>query len=423
MTKVFFKTFGCTLNQSDSEIMQGILVDVGFEIVESADESEVIVLNTCTVKKPTENKVLKYLSDIRGLKKYVVVSGCMAQAMSEKLEGYSLLGPHNLSQIIQVIEETMHGSKMVVLTEHMEPRYNIPKVRKNPIIEILPICSGCMGECTYCIVRKARGGFYSYDKKEIISQAEKSIRDGARELWLTAQDTGCYGAGIGTSLPDLVKDLAAINGDFKIRVGMMNPNHVPKMIDELIEIYKNDKVFKFLHIPVQSGSDRILGVMRRKYTVKDFRDIITNFRKHIPDITIATDMICGYPGETNEEFEKSVKLIEEVQPDVVNVSRFFSRPWTQAAKSVQLPGREIKNRSRRLSSIFDWVSFEHNRKWRNWAGSIMIHEKGKDDSWVGRNYAYKPVVVCGSFKPGQEVWCRIVSVTSHYLIGLSEQKS
>jgi len=415
MTKVYFKTFGCTLNFSDTEVMQGILVDVGFEIVHSEDEAEVIVVNTCTVKKPTEKKVLRYLKDIKELRKPVVVAGCMAQAMPESLKGYSLLGPDNLAEIVQVIEETMHDNPVTVLKREKNPRLNLPKVRKNAAVEIIPICSGCMGECSYCVVKYARGSFYSYDKQEIITQARSALNDNVKEIWLTAQDTGCYGKDTDTFLPALLRELVALPGSFRIRVGMMNPDHVIRMLDDLIEVYKSDKIFKFLHIPVQSGNDSVLKRMKRKYTADDFRRIVTEFRKQIPKITIATDMICGFPGETKEQFDDSVALANEIRPDVLNISKFGPRPHTPALKMKQLGGDEIKKRSARLSSVFRWISFEQNKSWRNWEGSIIIDEKGTDDSWVGRNFAYKPVIVRGDYQLGQEVDVRILSVTDFHL--------
>jgi len=418
MTKVFFKTFGCTLNFSDTEMMQGLLVDLGFEIVEEPEESEVIVINTCAVKKPTENKFFKYLNEINQLNRPIVITGCIAQAMPEKLKGYSLVGPDNINSIVEVIEETMHNNPQKLLEREQKPRLNQPKIRKNKIIEIIPICKGCLGDCSYCIVKNTRGEFFSYDKSEIIKQAEMGVLKGAKEIWITAQDTGCYGKDIGSSLPELLNELTMINGDFFIRVGMMNPNHVKVMLDELIDVYKNPKIFKFLHIPVQSGNDKILKKMKRKYTVSDFWEIIKRFRQEIPEITISTDIICGYPGEKKEQFQDSVDLINEIKPDVLNISRFWSRPKTKASSLFPLSGEETKNRSRRITSVFDWTAFENNKRWRNWEGAIIIDEKWKNDTWVGRNSSYKPVIVEGDYSLGQKINVRIEHVTTHDLRGV-----
>ena len=235
---------------------------------------------------------------------------------------------------------------------------------------------------------------------------------------MTSQDTGAYGRDINLTIVDLLKEIVTIKKKFMIRVGMMNPNFVLEMLDKLIEIYKNPKLFKFLHIPVQSGNDEILGLMKRKYKVEDFRKIVEKFRENFDEITIATDIICGFPGETEEQFKDSLLLIDDIKPDVINISRFEARPGTDAFKmEEQIPGGVIKDRSRKVTSDFDWIGFRVNKKWDKWEGDVLIDGKGKNNTSIGRNFAYKPIVVQGEFKLGEHVKVKIVNVTKHYLIG------
>jgi len=252
-----------------------------------------------------------------------------------------------------------------------------------------------------------------YPKEEIIEQAKAAVKDHIPEIWLTAQDTGCYGKDIDSSLPELLRELIEIKGDFKIRLGMCNPNHALEFLDELIEVYKSEKMFKFLHVPVQSGNDKILKSMKRKYKVEDFGYIVRRFREEIPEITIATDIICGFPGETEEQFQDSLDLIKETKPAVLNISRFWPRPGTVAEKMEdQLHGRDTKKRSSLLTDIAHNIFRMQNERWLNWKGEILIDEKGKDDSWVGRNLAYKPVIVRGDYKLGDKINVRVNKVTS-----------
>jgi MiaB/RimO family radical SAM methylthiotransferase len=239
-----------------------------------------------------------------------------------------------------------------------------------------------------------------------------------KEIWLTAQDTGCYGKGTIDNLAFLVRSIAALDGDFMIRVGMANPNHIRRMLGQLIEAFKHPKVFKFLHIPVQSGNNEILKKMNRRYYVGDFKSIVEAFREEIPEMTIATDVICGFPGETKEQFMDTAKLISEIKPDVVNISRFWPRPGTEAAEMKgQIHGQETKNRSTYIKSTFEWTAFQSNKEWRKWEGEIMISDRGKDDTWLGRNYCYKLVVVEGNLKIGDKVKVRITGAEKHYLFG------
>ena len=218
---------------------------------------------------------------------------------------------------------------------------------------------------------------------------------GVKEIWLTSQDTGCYGKDIGTNLFTLLEQICKINAKFFVRVGMMTPNHVLESLNKVIQVYKDEKIFKFLHLPVQSGDNKILKKMNRFYSIEDFKKIISSFREEIPDITIATDIICGFPSESDKAFNNTLKLVEETQPDIVNVSKFFPRPHTTAEKmEPHVPLREVHERSKKTADLSKKISSEKNKGWMGWKGKILVDEKGKiPNSWIGRNFAYKPIVV------------------------------
>jgi tRNA A37 methylthiotransferase MiaB len=196
---------------------------------------------------------------------------------------------------------------------------------------------------------------------------------------------------------------------------MSNPNFIIKYVDELIPIFKDDKMFKFLHIPLQSGNDEVLKRMNRKYHAKDWIEIVEKFRAEIPNITIATDIICGFPGETETQFRDTIYIVEKYEPDVVNRSRFWKRPGTPAAKMKQTNGADIKKRSAWLTNSFNWVAFQKNKKWMNWTGEILIDEKGKNNSWVGRNDSYRPIIVKGDYQLGQRIKVKVLHTTIHDL--------
>lgn len=420
MTKIYIETSGCSLNQSDSEVMAGLLKKADFDIVDNVEKSNLVILNTCTVKGPTENKFWKRLAEIRNLRKQVIISGCIAQTDSEELKEFSLVGTTQINNIVSVVEETINDNIVKLIAFEKNPRLNLPHIRRNSAVEIIPICAGCLGEpCAYCKVKEARGDLVSYDKDEILKQISKAVLHGAKEIWLTSQDNGCWGKDVGTSFPELLREITELSGDFKVRVGMMNPNHAKEYLDELIEVMKNDKFFKFLHLPIQSGNNEILEKMRRKYTVEDFKEIVLKLREGIPDITIATDMIVGFPTETEEQFHDSIGIIREIRPDVLNRSRFWPRPGTEAEKMEgQIHGQETKRRCTILVDVFNIMARVKNEKWIGWTGEILIDEKGKEDSWVGRNYAYRPVVVKGNLALGQKVKVKIKKVNEHYLTGI-----
>jgi len=235
----------------------------------------------------------------------------------------------------------------------------------------------------------------SYSIEEIVEKVKCDLASGSGEFWVTSQDMACYGRDLGTNLAALLKSVCAIPGDFWIRVGMMTPNFALDMLDELVEAFRCEKVFKFLHLPVQSGDDVVLKRMRRCYTVQDFRKAVSAFRAAFPEVTLATDVICGFPGETKNAFDNTLRLISEVKPDIVNVSKFFGRPGTAAAEMTNVVEQaEIKRRSTEAAKLAKQISLDRNLRWIKWSGEILVDEKGKvPGSWIGRNFAYKPVTV------------------------------
>ncbi|MFP4403295.1 MAG: tRNA (N(6)-L-threonylcarbamoyladenosine(37)-C(2))-methylthiotransferase [Candidatus Woesearchaeota archaeon] len=420
MNKIYIKTFGCSVNLADSESISGILKKNNYNITQNEDEAELIIINTCIVKGPSEVNCLKYIEKIKKLNKKIIVAGCMAQAMPKKLKGISIIGVEQIKNICEVVEETLNDNIVTLIAnENFEDRINLPTKKKNKIIEIIPISSGCLGNCSYCIVKKARGELKSYKPEFIINRAKNAINDGAREIWITAQDTGCYGKDINYSLIKLLREIIKITGNYKIRIGMMNPEHVAKFIDELIELLKINKFFKFLHIPLQSANNNVLKNMNRNYNVEDFKKIFLKLKKEIPNITIATDIICGFPKETDEEFLDTINLIKELKPEIVNISRYWKRNYTTSSKMKQHHSKIIKNRSKKLTNEFLWISFENNKKWKNWEGEILINEYGKNENnFIGRNKYYKPVIIDGNYKLGEIIKVKIIKTTDFNLRGI-----
>jgi MiaB-like tRNA modifying enzyme len=347
--------------------------------------------------------------------KKVIVAGCLPLINFERLRRETrfngVIGPAAGEKIVEVVKRVFEGETVVALEDaaHAKPSLILARLRLNPIISIIPVSYGCLGACAYCCVVFARGRLRSYPVNEIISRVKDDLAMGAREFWVTSQDTACYGKDKDTNLAELLKAMCAVKGDFKVRVGMMAPNVVASFLDDLIQAFKSEKIYKFIHLPVQSGDNNVLKRMRRCYSVEDFEAIVTAFRSSFPDVTLATDVICGFPSESREAFENTLRLIEEIKPDVVNVSKFFARPRTAAAEMHEdfVPFSEIKSRSAVVARLARKVAFERNQRWLGWEGQILIDEVGKiSGSWIGRNFAYKPIAL----KRANNVLCKILNV-------------
>ncbi len=424
MTKIYFQTHGCSTNLSESEIMMGLLEKARFETVSRPEEADILVINICTVKG--EETALREVRNLNGNfpDKKLIVAGCITKTILKEArnieEEISFISTHNIKSIVDVIEEVLNGNVIEATGEDEYKKLNLPKIRKNPVIGIIPILNSCANYCSYCSVRYVKGRLFSYDMQDIEFEALKCLKEGCGELWITSQDNAAYMLDKEkiSKLPELISSITTIDKKFFIRIGMMNPMHLLGILESMIDVYKNDKVFKFLHIPVQSGNNEILTLMKRNYTAEDFKKIIDEFRKNIPNLSISTDVICGFPTETEKQFNDSLTLIKEIKPDVLNISRFQARPGTEAAKMEgQVDGGVTKNRSRLLTDIFANISRMNNEKWLDWEGEILIDEKGKNDTLVGRNFAYKPVIVRGDVKLGDFVKVKVKDITPYDLRG------
>ncbi|MFH1211085.1 MAG: tRNA (N(6)-L-threonylcarbamoyladenosine(37)-C(2))-methylthiotransferase [archaeon] len=345
--KIYIKTYGCTLNQGDSEVLKGI-ISKEHKIVDSEENADLIIVNTCGVKTTTQNKIIGYVKKTSEKKK-VIVGGCLPSMINIKKYAPKVIltfDTKSTTKINEIIKKQKINNKQ-------DTPLGKPRIRTIKETAIVPISEGCLGKpCTYCSVKLARGELHSYRKEDITSEVEKGVKEGCNIIKLTAQDTGCWGKDINDTLPNLLREILKIKGEYKIRLGMMNPNYTLEYLDELIEVYQNPKMIKFLHIPVQSGSDKVLKDMKRGYTVEEFKKVVGEFRKEIKGVSIATDFIAGFPTETEEDFKKTIQLIKEVRPEVINISMFAPRPKTEAARMKQLKTQTIKERSRKLSEEY-----------------------------------------------------------------------
>ena len=416
MVKIAITTQGCSHNYSDSEHMAGLLANAGHELVAEQD-AEVVLFNTCTVKTPTENAFLRKLNKIKKNDKKIILGGCIPQAEPMRFKDYSLIGTRQLDRIVDVVEQTVQGNVVHLLKRNGLPVLSAPKVRRNPFIETIPISLGCLSTCAFCKTKHARGTLESYPAEDVVDSVRRATSEGVKEIWLTSQDTGCYGFDKSTNAAQLLKEICKIEKKFMVRFGMGNPDHFISLKDELINAYKDEKVFQFLHIPVQSGSNSILKAMKRDYTIEQFKEVVAAFRSAFPSITIATDIICGFPGESDEQFMETIHLLEEVKPDVMNISRFWARSGTAAATmGDQLHGSKIKERSRILTEVSETISLEQNKKWIGWEGPVSVDDVGKNGFMVGRNFAYKQVLL-RNVRKGETVRVRIVDAGVYDLRG------
>ncbi len=417
MKKVQFITQGCSANQADSEVMAGLLDEAGYTL---AEDAPLVVFNTCTVKGPTETSFTSQLAELEAQGKTVLITGCIPQ--SEKrhaaLKNHSMLGTYEIDRVVEALKKTEEGELVQILGRKNRSRLNLPKKNRNNAVEIVPLSHGCLSSCTFCKTKHARGELFSYQPNDIVRHISDAVKRGAQEVWLTSQDNSAYGFDIGTNLAELLEQIVSIPADFTVRVGMANPEHFATFLPAFLKIMLHPKIFRFVHIPVQAGSNRVLQDMKRDYTVEYCKELFAEIDAALPLVTLGTDLICGFPTESEEDFEETLQLMREVRFDVINISRYWPRPGTPAASLPQIEGRELKRRTREVTALFHDIAEEKNRRWIGWKGEVTLREKGKHDSFLGRNFAYKQVVLPeAGLSLGQSVESEITHVARFDLRG------
>lgn len=415
----YLKTYGCKLNQADSELIRGLLLKDHVE--SSKEEADFVVLNTCGVVEKTERKILKEAVELKKKGKKIIISGCLPLISFEECSKVAdgIIGPTNISSISSIIKKIMKGERAVDVKKKEIDKSDFCLEKKRGEREscsaIIPIAEGCLGSCSYCATRFARKELNSFDVANIIKEAESVISSGFKEIQLTSQDLSVYGIEKGSQmLPELLKKLTKIEGDFKIKLGMMNPGYTAKMIKNLFKAYESEKIYKFIHIPLQSGDDELLKKMNRGYSVSDFIDIAQAFKEKFKDVIIATDIIVGHPLETDESFKKTIKVIKKIKPDIIHIFKFSKRKGTSDFNLKNLPDRIKKERSRILTELFENLNLEKNKKYLGKKFNVLIVEKRKD-KYLARTESGRAVVLERG-KIGSFVKVKITDYRWNYLI-------
>ena len=425
--KVYLKTWGCSHNNSDSEYMAGLLAENGYAIVNDEKDADVWLLNSCTVKSPAEDHFKNFVTNGLNAGKHVVVAGCVAQSASKSkcLAGLSIVGVQQIDRVVEVVEESLKGNIVRLLGQRKEGRkkmggapLSMPKIRKNPLIEIIPISTGCLNQCTYCKTKHARGELGSYPVHEIVARAQEAFGEGVKEIWLTSEDTGAYGRDVGSDLPELLQQLiAVIPADCRLRLGMTNPPYIKEHMEAMAKIYQSQKIYSFLHMPVQSGSDSVLQDMKREYVREDFEEIVDFLKNRVPGINVATDIICGFPTESETDFADTVTLVRKYQFASLFINQFYPRPGTPAAKMKRIATQIVKGRSRQLTQVFESYKPYEGREGSVY--DVLVTEESTDKRyWVGHNQFYEQILLPkDETLLGRMIRARITRTGKHFMVG------
>lgn len=392
--KVAFHTLGCKVNQKDTESLMALFEKRGYEIVPFEAGADIYVINTCAVTATGAQKSRQIIRKAVGFHpRAVVATGCYPQVSPEeaaKVEGVNLLvGMAERPRIVDLVETYLRGAQNRLQMEKTNCDRWIDLPQGNGLDRtraVLKIEEGCEEFCTYCIIPYARGKVRSMPPEQVVTNFEALIRQGYKEVVLTGIHLGAYGRDLKLSLGDVLKALLAIKGDFRIRLGSIEPTDFSEAL--IAQIAANPKICQYLHIPLQSGSDSILRRMHRRYTVNEYRNLLRQLRMKNPLLGIGTDLMVGFPGETEENFDSACQFLREQAFSRIHVFRYSPRRGTPAAK---MPGRisraVMENRSHQVMEIARKSSLDFARRFIGRQIRVLFEEQ-RENGWLGTSGEY-----------------------------------
>ncbi len=422
LKNVYIETYGCSANQNNTEIMSGLLQQAGLFITKNPKIADIAIINTCIVKGPTEQRMVNRIKSLSKRFKKLVVAGCMPDTSAETIRqlapNSTIVGSHHIKDIAKAVKGIAENKITELTGQQNEVKLCMPKISQNRVTGITQILEGCLGRCSYCITKLAKGNLFSYPEDKIITNIENDIKSGCKEIWLTSQDNAAYGLDKDSNLPSLLQKILSIKGRFMLRMGMMNPNNIMPILEELIECYKSEKMYKFLHLPLQSGSNSVLKDMKRQYEIKDFLRIVKAFNKNFLDLSISTDIIAGYPTEREEDFQATLEIVNQIKPDILNISKFWSRQGTEASRLEQLPAEIVKERAIKLMNLHKKILTEKNKNMIGKKIKCLVGKRGYANTFLARDSNYRLIAI----KSNENILGNFVNVIikeamPHYLIG------
>ncbi|TMN23639.1 tRNA (N6-isopentenyl adenosine(37)-C2)-methylthiotransferase MiaB [Lentibacillus cibarius] len=421
--KFMIRTYGCQMNEHDTEVMAGILSEMGYESTNDQHEADIILLNTCAIRENAENKVFGEIGHLKALKRekpdlILGVCGCMSQEekvvnriMQKHPQVDLIFGTHNIHRLPQLVKEAMFGKEKVVEVWSKEGDIieNLPKARKGNIKAWVNIMYGCDKFCTYCIVPMTRGKERSRLPEDIIQEVRQLAAQGYKEVTLLGQNVNAYGKDFEDSeygLGDLMDELHKIDIP-RIRFTTSHPRDFD---DRLIEVLaQGGNLLDHIHLPVQSGSSEILKKMNRKYTREEYLELVRKIRKAMPNATLTTDIIVGFPNETEEQFEETMSLVEEVGFEAAFTFIYSPREGTPAArKKDNIPEEVKKQRLYRLNELVNKQSAESMQQYKDQVVKVLVEGESKKDPDVLAGYTERNKLV--NFKGPESAIGSIVDV-------------
>ncbi len=423
---------GCAANFGDGEkiarALSAQIPDCKITFEFPTEPPYAFYLNVCTVKGNSTALKLVQRAASTFPQAPIFITGCAPRDFREEAKKITdKITFTNWKEIVTLEQGEVAAIESMDSIAPKGLQNDIRTLRESPFVGIVNIEEGCLDACAFCSTRLVKGRLKSFPEGAIVEQVQRLVDDGCLEIQLTGQDCACYGFDTGTNLAYLVqKILTKVTGDYRLRLGMGNPRHILSYKESLLECFQDERVYRFLHIPVQSGSDHILQLMNRKHSVGDYRSFALELLERFPLFTLSTDLIVGFPGESEEDFRQTLNLLKETRPTVCNITRFIAREGTVAARMESADASDCKavsdsvkhERSAQLFETFEKIAQENNAQWICSTCTVITEKPGhREGTTIGRNNAYRPVALAGNIPAGEKLQVRIIKAEPFALIG------
>jgi len=426
--KVHIYTYGCQMNENDTEIAKQLLLNSGFEVVDSEDEADIVILNTCAVRKKSEDKVYSHIGKLRKKGKRIGIMGCVADKEKENLfrRGVSfVIGTRAIAKIPEAVSNAKDGTKQIYLDDTLdEIDYHKVETRNSKHHAWITIIYGCDRFCTYCIVPYTRGREKSRPMESVLLEVGSLVEKGYKEFTFLGQNVDAYGKDLndGTSLAKLLIEAAKIDGVKRLWFLTSYPTDFSLEIPQAM--VENPKIARSIHLPVQHGSDTILRAMNRRYTRGEYIELINNIRNIVPDASISSDIIVGFPGETDEDFEATVELVKAIKFERLNLAIYSPREGTVAWKYFKddVPYKTKVRRMSYLLNLQKMINRELNEVYRDKRVEVIVEAQAKNGLFYGRDIRNKIISFeCSHELIGKTVIVKVNKITAGPLYGTVEE--
>ncbi|MBI2572357.1 radical SAM protein [Candidatus Woesearchaeota archaeon] len=423
MTTFYIESYGSWQSTANAQRMADLLSRADFHLVNQLEQADIVLFS---ISSPDDSTAKIFFSQLENIKqqypyKLIILAGCYPRYNKEKIARHSFCNFTQIHRIVEVVEETL-SRNILKITELGElPPLDTATIRTSKLIEIVPITLGCTSSCVFCSSQVISQGVRSYPPAEIIAFVRQALNEGVKQIWLSSQDSASYGIDLGTSgvtLSSLLEELTSLPGDFRILLDKFRFPSLQRGINGLIKSLSHPKLFKFIHVPIYSGSDTLLKSHKIDYTSREVLEVTKSLRTQLPALTFSTQIQIGFPDESPEDFWQTLDLVRKICPDKIEILLFANYSLKAVPNQPPIESAELERRLKVITDVAHNTAILQNERWKNWQGNVVVDKQGEiPGEWIAHNDSYKPVFITGNYRIADTLTVRITKTTDSLLYG------